>query len=165
MFNYPESTLQDLYKSFFQDQFGLGHLVSDSVSARNYLRQELEESEEFSHLEFEPTGYKENFYRVNLSVIKSGKVSFEEYFHAFINSARESRPITLRKWKREWKKILKVIVRMDLGLKNFESDKNAIDSLLESGQYAYHHSGIYNRLYHPHYRLIKKDIAKKLLKQ
>lgn len=165
MHDYPQSTLQDMYKSFFQDQFGLGHLVSDSVSARNYLRQEIEESEHFSYLEFEPTGYKKNFYRVNLSLVKSGMISFEDYFQAFMKSARDNHPITLYKWEREWKKILRIISDMDLGLKDFESDKKAIDSLLRNGQYACHHSQTYNQLYHPHYRLIKRKIAKKLLKK
>ena len=31
---YPKSTLQDLYKNFFQDYFGPGHIVSDTTSDR-----------------------------------------------------------------------------------------------------------------------------------
>ena len=34
---YPKSTLQDLYKNFFQDYFGPGHIVSDTLSAGAYL--------------------------------------------------------------------------------------------------------------------------------
>ena len=30
---YPKSTLRDLYKNFFQDLFGPGHIVSDTASA------------------------------------------------------------------------------------------------------------------------------------
>ena len=31
--DYPQSTLQDIYKSFFQDRFGPGHIVPDSAKA------------------------------------------------------------------------------------------------------------------------------------
>jgi hypothetical protein len=33
---YSESTLQDLYKNFFQDYFGPGHLLDDTLSAGAY---------------------------------------------------------------------------------------------------------------------------------
>jgi hypothetical protein len=42
---YPESTLQDLYKNFFQDYFGPGHIVGDtlapSVTCGRYYFSEL----------------------------------------------------------------------------------------------------------------------------
>ena len=40
---YPESTLQDIYKSFYQEHFGPGHIISDTASARRYLMRELSE--------------------------------------------------------------------------------------------------------------------------
>ena len=45
--DYPKSRLQDLYKSFFQDRFGPGHLVNDTSTAGKYLRYELNNSESF----------------------------------------------------------------------------------------------------------------------
>ena len=41
MATYPESTLQDVYKSFYQDRFGPGHMISDTASARSYLMREI----------------------------------------------------------------------------------------------------------------------------
>lgn len=41
MEDYPESRVQDIYKSFCQDNLGPGHLIPDSQSARNYLESEL----------------------------------------------------------------------------------------------------------------------------
>ncbi|MBQ4434040.1 MAG: hypothetical protein II894_07795, partial [Bacteroidales bacterium] len=41
MQQFPEAQLRDLYKSFFQDRFGLEHLMSDSAKADEYLRYEL----------------------------------------------------------------------------------------------------------------------------
>ena len=40
---YPKATLQDVYKTCYQDYFGAEHLVRDTASARFYLHQELEE--------------------------------------------------------------------------------------------------------------------------
>ena len=35
---YPESRLQDIYKNFYQDMFGPGHMIPDTTAAGNYLR-------------------------------------------------------------------------------------------------------------------------------
>ena len=44
MADYPESTLKDIYKNFFQDAFGPGHLMSGDADAeermKEYLRRE-----------------------------------------------------------------------------------------------------------------------------
>ena len=40
---YSKSRLIDLYKNFFQDKFGPGHMVADTASAGAYLRRELYE--------------------------------------------------------------------------------------------------------------------------
>ena len=44
---YPQSSLRDLYKNFFQDRFGPGHIVSDTASAGKYLREELAAEKDF----------------------------------------------------------------------------------------------------------------------
>ena len=41
--NFPESTLQDIYKNFFQDAYGPRHLLSDTVAALSYLKNELQQ--------------------------------------------------------------------------------------------------------------------------
>ena len=47
MKNYPESTLQDMYKSFFQDRFGAGHIIADRQGAVAYMNREIEQSDKF----------------------------------------------------------------------------------------------------------------------
>lgn len=39
MKTYPKSTLKDLYKNFFQDKFGPGHIISDTTSAGKFLKK------------------------------------------------------------------------------------------------------------------------------
>ena len=38
---YPEARLQDLYKAFFQAEFGPEHIIADTLSAGRYLDSEL----------------------------------------------------------------------------------------------------------------------------
>lgn len=155
---YPKSTLQDLYKSFFQDRFGPGHLVSDTSAAGNYLRYELNNSENFHERYYEPTGYENNYYRVNLSVIKENKISYQKYFDAFLRSVEKIDLDAISEWKEEWSRIEEVIISMNLDLENFEEDLEMIHYVLEQEKNAVHHSEIYNSEYQPHYRIIEKKI-------
>ena len=156
--DYPKSTLQDLYKSFFQDRFGPGHLVNDTSSAGNYLRYELNNSDSFHKMYYEPTGCDTNYYRVNLSVLKGNKISYQKYFDAFLRSVEKIDLDAISEWKDEWSEIESVIISMNLDLENFEEDLKMIHSVLEQGKYAVHHSEIYNSEYQPHYRIIEKTI-------
>lgn len=156
--DYPKSTLQDLYKSFFQDRFGPGHLVNDTSAAGNYLRYELNNSESFHERYYEPTGYENNYYRVNLSVLKENRISYQKYFDAFLRSVEKIDLDAISEWKEEWSEIESVINSMNLDLENFEEDLKMIHSVLEQGKYAVHHSEIYNSEYQPHYRIIEKKI-------
>ncbi len=156
--DYPKSTLQDLYKSFFQDRFGPGHLVNDTSSAGKYLRYELNNSDSFHKMYYEPTGCDTNYYRVNLSVLKENKISYQKYFDAFLRSVEKIDLDAISEWKDEWSEIETVIISMNLDLENFEEDLKMIHSVLEQGKYAVHHSEIYNSEYQPHYRIIEKTI-------
>ena len=159
--DFPKSTLQDLYKSFFQDRFGPGHLVSDTSMAGNYLRYELNNSTVFHEKYYEPTGYESNYYRVNLSVIKENKISYQDFFDAFLRSVENVSLDDISEWKSEWSEIESVIISMNLNLENFEKDLEMIHSVLEQDKYAIHHSETYESEYHPHYRIIEKSIFEK----
>ncbi len=160
---YPKSTLQDLYKHFFQDRFGPGHILSDTSASANYLKKELAKSKRFDGAEYEPTGYLGNFYRVNLSIIKDGKVDFSTFFKAFVRSMEDFKLMPIEEWKIEWKKILNVIALMKLDLPYFKQDCLSIDELLKKGNYVMHHSRIFNDTYELHYRIIEKEIFEKEL--
>ena len=79
MQTYPKSTLKDLYKNFFQDKFGPGHIIGDTAAAGIYLRRELASYTECSGDIAEPTGWEGNFLRVNLSVIKTGQIPYATF--------------------------------------------------------------------------------------
>ncbi|MDR1624753.1 MAG: hypothetical protein LBS04_07255 [Tannerellaceae bacterium] len=158
---YPESTLQDIYKNFFQDYFGPGHMVSDTTSAGAYLDRELASFEHPDGAYYEPTGSNGNFFRVNLSVIKEGLISRDAFFDAFLRSVSNIQTITLEQWEGEWQEIDSVIHTMDLSLAGYEQERAKIFSLLEQGKYVMHHSEPFSKAYDPHYRIIGREIFQK----
>jgi hypothetical protein len=158
---YPKSTLQDLYKNFFQDYFGPGHIVDDIRSAGAYLDRELASFGQAAGAYYEPTGYNGNFYRVNLSVIKEGLLSRDVFFDAFIRSVSNIQPITADEWKKEWIRIDSVIHTMNLSIENYADDRENIFSLLKQGKYVVHHSEPFSKEYAPHYRIIERKIFQK----
>ena len=155
---YPKSTLQDIYKNFFQDYFGPEHIIRDTLSAGAYLDRELASFEQTSGTYYESTGYNGNFYRVNLSVIKEGLISRDAYFDAFIRSASNIQTGTFEEWKKEWKQIDSIVQTMNLPLSDYMQDRENLFSLLEQGKYAVHHSKRFAEEYTPHYRIIKREI-------
>lgn len=169
MQSYPESRLKDLYKNFFQDAFGPGHLMTDGTDARSqaraYLEREVQEAKNEPALIplYEQIGYKGQFLRVSLQVINDGLIPFDDYFDAFFLSAQEFTLPSLESWKEEWALIERLIRAEVKTLPFMEEDAQAIQELLQSGAYASHHSLEYEKAYHPHYRLIKRDIFQERL--
>ena len=118
--------MQDIYKSFCQDNLGPGHLIPDPAYARDYLTTELTSfREDLDSLRYdaparmyEPVGDRGNYVRVDLSVVLDGLVSEEMLLDAFVRSANEGRTV----------------------------------------------SPAFEAAYHPHYRIIAKDIFETELK-
>lgn len=163
MASHPASTLQDLYKNFFQEQFGPGHLVPDTTSAARYLRYELQTMDSESQTLYEPIGVEGRFVRVNLDVIKRGHIDFNTFLDAFLRSATCFGLPTIDEWKEKWESIEQTAIGMGLDktLPRFKEDSQAIDALLNQGEYVMHHSPEYSEAYQPHYRLIERNIFEK----
>ena len=154
---YPRITLCDIYKSFFQDNFGPGHIIESKEKAENYLMQELERTEDFS-VKFEPTGAKGNFVRVDVFYIKSGMIDKDVYLKALMNSVVVTDSMTIKQWLMDWEYMQKVIENSGLKIENYDEDKEFIRQRIENGIYEMNHSRLFNELYHPHYRIICRDI-------
>lgn len=160
---YPKSTLKDLYKNFFQDKFGPGHIISDTIQAGKYLRWELASYEVCTGELSEPTGWEGNFIRVNLSVIKKGQIPYRVFFDAFVRSVNSVKPITIEEWKSEWVRIEQIIHSMNLNLPNYGVERKEIEERLDRGEYVGHHSLIFEESYSPHYRIVSREIFEKEL--
>ena len=128
---YPESRLQDLYKSFFQDRFGPGHIIADRESALNYICAELAEADTLMGPITEPCGWQGNYVRVNLSVIADGLMTAEEMTDALMASAKEVTADDIERWKAEWAQIEAIIEKTHPDLPDLAEDKAKIEELLD----------------------------------
>lgn len=157
---YPESSLQDIYKNFYQDRFGPGHAISNPESVIQYLENELSMMEDVEMLQkIELLGWEHRFVRVPLSMVKTGRINKEDLNQLFIESAFEIKPEAGQEWRKEWKQITKIIKKRKLPVKNFSEDKKYIDSLLnENPIIALHHSDAFRKSYHPHYRIVYEEL-------
>ena len=157
---YPLTTLQDVYKSFYQECFGPGHIIEDEYSAAAYFHQEtsLSTEEPYGGYLYEPTGAEGDYYRVSLYAVKAGILPSEVLLSAFLRSARPVTPEGIMAWKKTWRKVSRIAAGFNLP--GYESDKKALDDILASGSpdKAVHHSDAYNAAYDPHYRIVEKEI-------
>ena len=163
MESYPHSTLTDIYKGFFQDEFGPGHLLEDTNAAWQYFTRELNSMQSRGRYRAEPCGTGKKFVRVPMDIIKDSLVSPQEYFDAFMESSSAFDMPDIEAWKKEWSAILQVIKELDLGLEGFEEDEKALADMLEGGQAMVHHSARYRELYDPHYRIMTVEAYNKLI--
>lgn len=157
---YPKSRLLDIYKSCFQDYMGAKHLVSDTASVRKYLGYELSttNTDDLPDWYFEPCGINGNYIRVSIRTVKEGIISEDKLLDAFIRSANSSVHPSIDSWKKKRHEIADSIDSMNLNLSHYAEDKLYIDSILSVGKYAISHSPEYRDAYHPHYRIVSREI-------
>ena len=163
MATYPESTLQDIYKSFYQEHFGPGHIISDTASARRYLMRELSEMGKTQSPYFEPTGSQGDYIRVCLSAIADSLITAEQLLDAFVRSANSRQEPTVS-WMEKWEAIVSIIQANKIELEGFETDLPLLTEAARNSQ-AVHHSRLYNEAYHPHYRIVERGIFERELRQ
>ncbi len=162
---YPQATLLDLYKFFFQGAFGPGHLIPDAEAARRYLEEELRTSTSFDTVRWQPVGHQGKYYRLNLSLVHEGGISPQTLLTAFVESANAASPPSLEEWRKEWQMILAVVEGMQLNLADFANDKLELEKNLAGGKVIGHHSAAFEKSYHPHYRVVDKKHFEALLRE
>lgn len=183
---YPKARLLDIYKSCFQDYMGAEHLVTDRQRVKHYLDEELSTTnlDDLQPWYYEPCGTDSCYYRVSLRAVMEGHITVAQLLDAFIRSAngvveegeaererrfaqhsREevSRP-SVEAWSQRWQTMREVIDTMHLTLPQYEEDRRFIDSVLAAGRYAISHSPDYREAYHPHYRIVRRDIFEREIK-
>lgn len=159
--NYPDLQLRDIYKNFFQDAFGPGHLIPDTASAGKYLSWELSQPEWNDTIKWQALGSEKDYFRINLKWVKEGVLPRDTLLMGMVESAKLARNPDIETWKKEWEQILSVVENINLGLPEFQQDKNLINNMLSEGEVVMHHSDRYIEKYHPHYRIIHKSVFKR----
>lgn len=154
---YPQSTLQDVYKTCYQDYFGAEHLVSDTAAARRYLHKELEEcrgTDMSAMPPEEPTGFRHRFTRVNLSKIENKETTEEQLLADFLTAAGKDNAFG-EDWADEWNKIAAIALEVN----PHWADDALTAELNEAARtrQAVRHSEAFRRAYNPHYRIVKRQ--------
>ena len=170
--DYPESRVQDIYKSFCQDNLGPEHLIPNPDAARNYLVSELETfRDDLASHRYEapqrmyyPVGDQGNYVRVDLYAVLSGLVSEEKLLDAFVRSANEGSKVSPEEWVAKWNGIAAIIRKDFSDIPGAEADLERIDALVKEGNLILHHSDAFGEAYQPHYRIVARDIFESELK-
>ena len=152
--HYPQATLQDVYKTCFQDFFGAEHLLKDTAMAHNYLLSELAacKDENLSAMpSYEPTGFRHRFVRINLSEVLSGAMSEDELFARFVDAAGTNNTYS-DNWSTEWQQI--ETIALEVHPEWQDSTLQAELRQAASIPCAVRHSEAFRNAYHPHYRII-----------
>lgn len=155
---YPKAQLADIYKNFFQDYFGPGHILSDKAKSKAYLDSELAEGAPYEGPDYELTGADGNFVRVNLSVIGEGKVTYDDYLSLFFESISGIVPPTPDQWRETWQHIDNRIQLHGYHFTNEKDDRRMIEDKMRNGDFVVHHSDIYNATYHFRYRIFSRPL-------
>ena len=158
---YPEATLQDIYKGSFQDVFGPAHLLTNREAVENYINREIETAESLEGEDYVPCGWQGNFYQVNLKVIADGRIPMDDFVDAFIASANGIDTTLTQAWLEEWEQLQQATRKIVPHLQGFKEDSTLLANLLKQGKYVVHHSQKFNQYYHPHYRIIRRDLFEK----
>ena len=151
---YPQATLQDVYKTCFQDFFGAEHLLSDTAAAHRYLLHEIETTagQDLSAMpKYEPTGFRHRFTRVNLSLVHGGEMSENELFARFMEAAGTNNAFS-DKWEEEWENV--ETIALDVQPAWADSALQTELRYAASVQSPVRHSETFRQAYHPHYRII-----------
>ena len=164
--NHPNQTLQDVYKSCYQDEYGPGHLISNESSAINSLLQEINTIEkDYTPITlFEQTGIYGNYLRVDLTLVRDGVIPFFVLFRALTISATIGGQKSDENWSIIWSEIVEEVKKAELKFENFEEDLANLDRISKSEDKVVHHSEMYENIYHPHYRIIEKNAFEKFIK-
>ena len=158
---YPEATLQDIYKGSFQDVFGPAHILTDRDAVKKYIQYEMSQVESYENEDYVPCGWQGNFYQVNLKVIADGRIAMDDFVDAFMASANGIDTTLTPKFIDNWQLVQQSVRKIIPELEGFEKDSTLLSHLLKKGKYVVHHSEKFNDHYHPHYRIIRKDIFEK----
>ena len=154
---YPLATLQDIYKTCYQDFFGAEHLMNDTAAARQYISYELKQCRDTDLSlmpQREPTGFRHRFTRINFSNIVNGELTEEQLVMMFINAAGKDNAFS-NDWASEWENIEKIALEFNPSWADAELQAELTEAAKH--RYAVRHSEAFRNNYNPHYRIVMND--------
>ena len=82
----------------------------------------------------------------------------DDFVDAFMASANGINAELTQPFIEDWTLIQKAIRTVSPDMEGFSKDSTLIANLLQEGKYVMHHSEKFNEHYHPHYRIIRRDL-------
>lgn len=157
----PELEVVDVYKMLFQSVYGVQHILQDTTKWR--LEEELSELEPlklFDEPLIEGISVDNAIVRINLSPFKVNKLPSDKLFLALATSIEEIRG-TQKTLLRLWSQFRNLVEARKLSFDT--SDLQDFDDRAKKENYPpYHHSAKYKRLYRPAYRVVKREVFRKI---
>jgi len=157
----PDLEVVDVYKMLFQSVFGIQHILHDK--AKRYLEEELSTLEMQKSSDeplIENISIDNVMARVNLRPFKMQGSSSDKLFLAMVTSAEESKG-TQEDFLKLWNRFKSLV---EAGRLNFDkSSLEDFDRKVEKENYPlYHHSERYRKFYSPTYRVVKREVFKRI---
>jgi len=157
----PDLEVVDVYKMLFQSVFGIQHILHDK--AKQYLEEELptlEMQKSSDEPLIENISVNNVMVRVNLRPFKMRGLSSDKLFLAMVTSAKEPKG-TQKAFLKLWNRFKSLV---EAGRLNFDrSSLEDFDKKVEKENYPlYHHSERYRKSYGPAYRVVKREVFKRI---
>ena len=149
-YKYPKMQIQDAVKLLFQSEFGPGHLLRNTDYARKLLMEEIELTKED---EPRVEVISNQYVRYYLGQLTQNDV--EDVLSVMIESAQ------IQGSKENFMKKLSDLKEMNL----FDGDEldEYLNEYLKRDSLMVSHSDVYRSCYQPHYRVLLKECAEKLM--
>lgn len=157
---YPAMTIADYVKLLHQNTFGPKHFGADPAIAdvREFLAAELAKTPDDPARAFaEDIGG--GYLRIPLAAVRAGRISADLLAEAFHRSMRES-PEPDDALQRAFRDKLDVLLGLiDSGIIALDpvASRDYVERFVSAGVRPVHHSPDFNRLYQPHYRVVKAE--------
>ena len=145
---YPQMQTIDFLKLIYQNSFGPNHLKVDVDKMKEYLLEEMKKTnKEEEIIEDIGNGYVRIYF--------TSHTDLEKLFSSFIKSMKEPDELDYRLFYKKIEIFQLLIKKKQIKLERKASNKIIQDFLFNLAPV--HHSTIYNDIYKPHYRIIKKE--------
>lgn len=145
---YPELEVQDLFKFLYQSSFGCEHLISNPSFILKNIQQEMQTSKDSLTIYEELDG---DYVRLHLNCGLEATTMAKLFV---LSSAKVNDAIPLLEHKLHI--LLQCIQEQELPFQLVKVEQ-AIQKWKKEGYPALHHSKTFNDIYHPAYRLVKKE--------
>lgn len=155
---FPESTLKDIYKTCFQDNFGPAHIVDDTAAIAAGITEEINNADTMGGPDYCYTGVNGNFVCVNLQMVQQQRLPLSLLVSALQRSMHQVNAPTVEHWKCMWQQLLPVAVQLLPPTPLVATDSAYIAHRLQQGEVTGRHSELYNHSYHFHYRIIQRQL-------